>query len=280
MEILKKIKAQLLTGDPNDYPRINTREVINLPIHIVMPNPNQPRKTFDHDSLRELADSVREYGILQPVTVRKKTDGTYELVAGERRLRAAALAGLLKIPAIVTDMEDTKSAMVGLIENIQRQNLNFIEEALAYREVIDRFNLTQEKLASKLGKTQSFVANKLRLLKLPRSVIEIIRDNSLTERHARCLLRLDSEEKQISAATRMCDLSMGVRQSEEMVDRIIRKGIDIKPAKKMHRSISDVRVFFKTISKAVSLMNENGIEASAKKDETDNYYEYTIRIQK
>ncbi len=280
MEILRKIKAQLLTGDYRDYPRINTREVINLPIHIVMPNPNQPRKTFDHDSLRELADSVREYGILQPVTVRKKTDGTYELVAGERRLRAAALAGLLKIPAIVTDMEDTQSAMVGLIENIQRQNLNFIEEAFAYKEVIERFNLTQEKLASKLGKTQSFVANKLRLLKLPRSVIEIIRDNSLSERHARCLLRLDSEEKQISAATRMCDLSMGVRQSEEMVDRIIRKGIEPQPIKKMHRSISDVRVFFKTISKAVSLMNENGIEASAKKDETDNYYEYTIRIQK
>ena len=280
MEILKKIKAQLLTGDPSDYPRSSTREVINLPIHIVMPNPNQPRKTFDHDSLKELSESVREYGILQPITVRKKTDGTYELVAGERRLRAAALAGLLKVPAIVTDMEDSKSAIVSLIENIQRQNLNFMEEAYSYREVIDRFNLTQEQLASKLGKTQSFVANKLRLLKLPRSVIEIVRDNSLTERHARCLLRLDSEEKQISAALRMCDLSMGVRQSEEMVDRIIRKGIGIKPVKKMHRSISDVRVFFKTISKAVSLMNENGIEASAKKDETDNYYEYTIRIQK
>lgn len=280
MEILRKIKAQLLNGDCMDYPKVSSREIVNLPIHTVMPNPNQPRKTFDHDSLKELADSIREYGILQPVTVRKKADGTYELVAGERRLRAAALAGLLKVPAIVTDMEDDKSAMVGIIENIQRQNLNFVEEALAYKEAIDRYNLTQQELASKLGKTQSFVANKLRLLKLPRSVIEIVRDNALSERHARCLLRLDSEEKQISAATRMCDLSMGVKQSEEMVDKIIRKGIDPVPTKKIHRSISDVRVFFKTISKAVNLMNENGIEASAKKDETDNYYEYTIRIQK
>lgn len=280
MEILRKIKAQLVTGDISDYPKINKREIVTLPIHIVMPNPNQPRKTFDHDSLKELADSIREYGILQPVTVRKKTDGTYELVAGERRVRAAALAGLLKVPAIITDMDDGKSAMVSLIENIQRQNLNFIEEAYSYKEIIDRYNLTQQQLASKLGKTQSFVANKLRLLKLPRSVIEIIRDNSLTERHARCLLRLDSEEKQISAAERMCDLSMGVKQSEDMVDRIIRNNAEIRPVKKLHRSISDVRVFFKTISKAVSLMNENGIEASAKKDETDNYYEYTIRIHK
>ncbi len=281
MEILKKMKAQLITGDLSGFPGAGSNSVISLPIHLILPNPNQPRKTFDHDALTELAGSIRQYGVIQPITVRKKRDSTYELVAGERRLRAAALAGLLKVPALITEMEDDDSAIVALVENIQRENLSFMEEALSYRQLLERCSLTQEQLAAKVGKTQSAIANKLRLLKLPASVREIIRDNKLTERHARALLRLDTEEKQIYAAKRAVDFHMNVKQTEELVDKIIRNGIEQTEVKgKLQKSIADVRVFFSTISKAISLMNEKGIEATAEKDETDSYYEYVIRIAK
>ncbi len=279
MELLKKVKAQFITGDIGAY-KTGANSIVHLPLHLVMPNPNQPRKIFDHDALRELSESIRQYGVIQPVTVRKMRDGTYELVAGERRLKAAGLAGLLKIPAIIIEMEDEDSAIVALVENIQRQNLSFMEEALAYRQLLDKCNLTQEELAKKVGKTQSAIANKIRLLRLPTSVREIVKDNSLTERHARALLRLDTEEKQIYAARRIVDFNMNVKQSEELVDRVIKNGIEETPKEKIRKSIGDVRVFFKTITKAVSLMNENGIEATARKDETDSYYEYVIRIQK
>ena len=278
MEILKKIKSQFITGEGNGKGGLNT--IRSLPIHLVMPNPNQPRKVFNHDALKELSESIRQYGIIQPITVRKTREGTYELIAGERRLRAATLAGLLKIPAIIIEMEDEDSAIVALVENIQRQNLSFMEEANAYKQLLDKCNLTQEELAKKLGKTQSAIANKIRLLRLPQSVREVIKDQSLSERHARALLRLDTEEKQVYAVRRLVDFSLSVKQTEDLVDRIIKEGISENSQKKLKRSIADVRVFFKTISKAVSLMNEKGIEAMATKEETDTYYEYTIRIQK
>lgn len=278
MNLLTKMKVQLTGSD--GMPASGTSSIVQLPIHLVIPNPNQPRKFFSHDSIRELSDSIRRYGVLQPVTVRRKNDGTYELVAGERRLRAASLAGNLKIPAIIMDMSDDDSAIVALMENIQRENLTFMEEAVAYRELLEKCFITQDELAKRLGKSQGAIANKIRLLKLPQSVREIVRDFNLTERHARALLRLSSESEQVYAARRIADLNLGVKQADELVDRIIKKGIDEKPTEKVIKSITDVRVFFKTITKAISLMNDKGIEASAKKDETDNYYEYLIRIEK
>ena len=278
MEILKKMKAQFIGGEP--LSRGSEYAVRQLPIHLVHPNPNQPRKIFNHDALKELSESIKQYGVIQPVTVRRTSENTYELIAGERRLRAASLAGLLKIPAIVTDMEDEDSAIVALVENIQRQNLSFMEEALSYRQLLDMCNLTQEELAKKVGKTQSAIANKIRLLRLPQSIREVIKDNSLSERHARALLRLDTEEKQVYAARRIVDLSLSVKQTEELCDRILKDGIEEKPLQKIRKSIADVRVFFNTINKAVSLMNERGIEASAEKNETDSYYECVIRIEK
>ena len=278
MNLLTKMKVQLTGSD--GMPASGTNSIVQLPIHLVIPNPNQPRKVFSHDSIKELSDSIRRYGVLQPVTVRRKNDGTYELVAGERRLRAASLAGNLKIPAIIMDMSDDDSAIVALMENIQRENLSFMEEAFAYRQLLEMCFITQDELAKRLGKSQGAIANKIRLLKLPQSVREIVRDFNLTERHARALLRLSSEAEQIYAARRIADLSLGVKQADELVDRIIKKGIDEKPTEKVIKSISDVRVFFKTISKAISLMNDKGIEASEKKEETDNYYECTIRITK
>ena len=231
MNLLTKMKVQLTGSD--GMPASGTGSIVQLPIHLVIPNPNQPRKFFSHDSIRELSDSIRRYGVLQPVTVRRKNDGTYELVAGERRLRAASLAGNLKIPAIIMDMSDDDSAIVALMENIQRENLTFMEEAVAYRELLEKCFITQDELAKRLGKSQGAIANKIRLLKLPQSVREIVRDFNLTERHARALLRLSSESEQVYAARRIADLNLGVKQADELVDRIIKKGIDEKPTEKV-----------------------------------------------
>jgi ParB family chromosome partitioning protein len=254
--------------------------VVQLPLHIIRPNPNQPRTFFDHDSIRELSESIRQYGVIQPVTVRKMRDGTYELVAGERRLKACGLAGMLKIPAIIIDMEDEDSAIVALVENIQRQNLSFMEEANAYQMLLKKHHITQEDLARKLGKTQSAIANKIRLLKLPNVVRELISDNNLTERHARALLRLSSEEKQLYAVKRVIDYSFNVKQTEALIDKILKGKIPEEKESNPSNPMKDIRVFFKTVSRAVSMMNESGIDATAVKDETDLYYEYVIRIPK
>ena len=155
MELVNMLKSQLLTGSTAQMPKSGTNNIVQLPLHIIRPNPNQPRHIFDHDSLKELSESIRQYGVIQPVTVRKMFDGTYELVAGERRLKACGLAGMLKIPAIIIDMEDEDSAIVALVENIQRQNLSFMEEANAYQMLLKKHHITQEDLARKLGKTQS-----------------------------------------------------------------------------------------------------------------------------
>lgn len=280
MEILKKMKAQFVGTDPLGMPMCDTRTVVQLPIHLVMPNPDQPRKIFNHDALMELAESVRQYGVIQPITVRKKKDGTYVVVAGERRLKASCLAGNLKIPAIIIDMEDEDSAIVALVENIQRENLSFMEEAYAYKTLLEKCDLSQTELAKKLGKSQGAIANKMRILKLPTSVREIIADNALSERHARSLLKLNTEEEQIHAAKRVADLNLSVKQTEELVEKIIKKGIEAVDKSRLPKSIADVRVFFKTIAKAINLMNEKGIDASAQRDETDSYYEYVIRICK
>lgn len=281
MELVNMLKSQLLTGSVSTPPRAGTNTVVQLPLHIIRPNPNQPRHFFDHDSLKELSESIRQYGVIQPITVRKMRDGTYELVAGERRLKACGLAGMLKIPALIIEMEDEDSAIVALAENIQRQNLSFMEEATAYCELIRKSGITQEELAKKLGKTQSAIANKIRLLKLPSVVRELIADNKLTERHARALLRLDTEDKQLYVLKRAIDYSFNVKQTEALVDKVLRFGIPTeKEEKKPLNPMKDIRVFFKTVSRAVSMMNENGIDATAVKDETDLYYEYVIRIPK
>lgn len=281
MDLMNKLKSQLLTGSVQSAPKSGTNTICQLPLHIIRPNPYQPRHIFDHDSLKELSESIRQYGVIQPVTVRKMHDGTYELVAGERRLKACGLAGMLKIPAIVIEMEDEDSAVVALVENIQRQNLSFLEEASAYAMLLHKHRMTQEELAKRLGKTQSAIANKIRLLKLPNVVRELIKDNNLTERHARALLRLDSEDKQLFAIKRIIDYGFNVKQTDALIDKIIKKGVTVdEKMKNQSNPIKDIRVFFKTVSRAVAMMNDNGIDATATKDENEFYYEYTIRIPK
>lgn len=257
----------------------NSRQsVIQIPITAVYPNPNQPRKFFDDDSLTELSASIREYGILQPVSVRRCGKNEYELIAGERRLKAAQRAGLKKIPAIVVNADGGKSAIMALLENLQREDLSFFEIAEGYQRLIRDQGLTQEGLAKKLGKSQSSIANKLRLLKLSPIVKKIIREYGLSERHARALLNLE-EDKQLSAVRTVCENSLNVKQTEEMIRQMAAES----EKKRQHIKISafkDVRLFTNTVKQAVNIMRESGVDAKLEKNDFDWGVEYVIRVKK
>lgn len=190
--------------------------IVSLPLYMIAPNPNQPRKYFEPQAMEELKNSIMEYGLIQPVTVRRRS-GEYELVAGERRFRAAQMAGLDEIPAVIIEADNDKSAILALLENLQREDLSFFEIAESYKSLIREQGLTQTELALKVGKSQASVANKIRLLKLPPLVKKLIRDYDLTERHARALLLLNNEEKQLEAVKLICRDNMNVTQAEELV---------------------------------------------------------------
>jgi len=194
----------------------------NIRISDIEPRHDQPRKTFDKEPLEALADSIATYGVLQPIIVRESTlvEGTYEIIAGERRWRASKMAGLTEIPAVIFDGDDLKAAQVALIENIQREDLNAVEEAEGYGALIDRFGLTQDQVAKQVGKDRSTITNALRLLKLPEEVREMLKDGDISAGHARALLALDSEELMIECAHKIVERSMSVREVEAMVQRI------------------------------------------------------------
>ena len=185
-----------------------------LPLHRVEPNPDQPRQDFNEEELQSLAESIRVHGVIQPLTVRETGDGYYQIIAGERRWRASRLAGLTEIPALVIEADDKTAKELALIENLQRQDLNSVEEALGYQSLMDDFGLTQEEAAERVGKSRSAVANALRLLTLDEKVLEMIRVGSITAGHARALLMLKSEKKQVEAAQKIANLGLSVRQAE------------------------------------------------------------------
>ena len=194
-----------------------TGRVIYLHPDVLHPNPNQPRKRFSPDGLEELAASIREHGVLQPLTVRK-VDGSFELVSGERRLRAARMAGLSEVPCIVIDVDGVCSSLLALVENLQRRDLDFLEEAMALDRLIHTYDLSQEEAARRIGKSQSAVANKLRLLKLSPRLLDRLRQNGLTERHARALLRLETEEQQWEVLEYVIDHHLTVAQTEAYIE--------------------------------------------------------------
>ena len=185
-----------------------------LPLHRVEPNPDQPRQDFNEEELQSLAESIRVHGVIQPLTVRETGDGYYQIIAGERRWRASRLAGLTEIPALVIEADDKTAKELALIENLQRQDLNSVEEALGYQSLMDDFGLTQEEAAERVGKSRSAVANALRLLTLDETVLEMIRVGSITAGHARAILMLKSEKKQVEAAQKIANLGLSVRQAE------------------------------------------------------------------
>ena len=248
------------------------------------PNKYQPRKVFDESKLYELAQSIKEHGILQPLTVRKTDKDRYELIAGERRLRAALLVGLTSVPVIIKRYSDEQSMVLSIIENIQRHNLNYFEEAESYRKLIEECHLTQEELARKLGKTQSTVANKLRLLKLEPSIRNLLIENNLTERHARCLLKVEDEELKEKAIKEVITKNLNVSQTEALILSLmgeVRKETR-KNSNKLRciKLFKDLRIFSSTINQTIDLIKQTGLPVKSNKNETDDFIEYTIRIEK
>lgn len=240
----------------------------------ITPNPNQPRKDFDPAALRELADSISAHGILQPLSVRR-TDSGYELISGERRLRAARLAGLTEVPCLLIAADTQESSLLALIENVQRQDLDFWEEALALQTLLDATGLSQEALAKRLGKSQSALANKLRLLKLPHSVLALLRDNGFTERHARALLRLPDDEARARAAHHIVAHALTVAQSEAYIEALL------APPPKSPKTIfvlKDVRLFLNTVTRGLSMMKSAGVHADCTRQDTEKEICLTIRI--
>ena len=254
------------------------RKLMTLPVERIQPNPSQPRKTFDREELEALAQSIRENGLLQPVTVRKE-GGPYLLIAGERRLRACKLAGLREIPAIVTDCAPEDSAVLALLENLQRKDLQMFEQANALVNLLREWQITQEEAAKRLGLSQSYLANKLRLLKLTAEEQSEILDFKLTERHARALLRIDDTTLRQKVLRQAGEKHLNVSQTEELVEAVLaprREG-----ARPKRRFIAkDIRLFINTIDHAVDAMKTAGIPAQAEKKETEDYIECTVRIPK
>ena len=259
----------------NEKPR-TAGQVLLIPNEQIFPNPNQPRQVFDQEELVNLAISIRMNGILQPITVRQ-TDKGYELVSGERRLRASKLAGLVSIPCIVVEVNNMKSAVFALIENLQRQNLNYFEEALAIERLMDEYGLSQEDAARRLGKAPSTVSNKLRLLILPEEARIKLMEKGLTERHARALLKLDSEDV-LPILDRIIDKKLNVTQTEELIEEVLSKRDS--PKRHTKRMFSDVKIFLNTINNAVDTMKKSGIGADIKREDTGESYIYRIEIPK
>ena len=255
----------------------STAEIYNIPQTMIVPNPNQPRKRFDYDELENLAQSIREIGILQPITVRKREDKKYELVSGERRLRAARLVGMVKIPSIVINIDDKNSAMFSIIENLQRQSLNFFEEAEAIEKLVGEYAMSREEVAQKLGLAPSTVSNKLRILRLPEEMRFELARAGLTESHARALLMLEDDNQRARALSIIVDRHLNVAESERMINQMINRN---NRSRNPLRGIRDVRLFINTLNHAVDTIRRAGVEADAARSETEEYIEYVVRIPK
>ena len=255
--------------------------ILYLSVDEIAPNPVQPRRHFDDESLAELSESIRSYGILNPLTVRLR-GGRYELVAGERRLRAARLAGLSEVPCLPVEASMEDASLLALVENLQRQDLDFIEEAAGIRQLILLFGMSQEEAARRLGKSQSAVANKLRLLRLPPDVLDALKENGLSERHGRALLRLPEAEAQRAALRVFVDRQLSVAAADAYVETLLaaQEARGEKSAPRRSFVMKDVRVFLNTLSRSIELMKQGGIEAGMQRRETEDALILTISIPK
>ena len=261
-------------------PPLRRSGVIWLRAEDIAPNPVQPRRCFDEESLRELSESIRSYGVLQPLTVRLR-GGKYELVAGERRLRAARMAGLRELPCIVLDVNLEDAGLIALVENLQRKDLDFLEEARGLQQLIRMFGMSQEEAARRIGRSQSAVANKLRLLKLPEDVLEALRENGLSERHGRALLRLPDAEAQREALARILEKDMTVAAAEAYVESLLAAPAPpARPEARRSFVMKDVRVFLNSLSHGLEIMKQGGIEAGLRREETEEALILTISIPK
>ena len=250
--------------------------VVLLSINDIVSNPAQPRTIFEAEDLEKLAESIKYNGILQPLTARLNSENKYELISGERRLKAAKLAGLTEVPCIILKTDSAQSAIFALIENIQRQDLNYFEEAIAINKLIEKWNITQEEASAKLGKAQSTIANKLRLLRFDdEQKLKIIK-HGLTERHARALLKLPNNQAVDKAIHYIAIKHLNVKQTENYIRDFLQQ--ETKSAPKFIPVNKDVRIFFNTIDKAVKTMQKAGIMAKINRDDDDKYIKYTVKI--
>ena len=252
---------------------METGRVVFLPARSIKPNPEQPRRVFDPDALKELSESIGQHGILQPLSVRRVGNG-YELIAGERRLRAAQMAGLTEIPCIVMNMDDTESGVVALVENLQRQDLDFLEEALGISRLIQLKSLSQEQAARLLGKSQSAIANKLRLLRHSPEVLLAIREGNLTERHARALLKLPTEEDKLSVIAVVLRQSLSVARTESYIQKLLTDRNRASPSR------VNVGGFLNHLNQTLARFQSVGISAVSERRETEKEIVVTITIPK
>ncbi|MFD2045637.1 nucleoid occlusion protein [Ornithinibacillus salinisoli] len=257
-------------------------EVIEIPVHIIEPNRYQPRSIFNEEKIKELAQTINTHGMIQPIVVRRiEGEDRYEIIAGERRWRAVQSLGWESISAIIREMTDTQTASVALIENLQREELTVIEEAVAYAKLLDMHQLTQEALAQRLGKNQSTIANKIRLLKLPEVVQQALLNKQITERHARALIKLDEEEKQIRILQEIIEHELNVKQTEERIATINQsKEKQKKKRPKLKGVNKDIRIAMNTIRQSLSMVSDTGIELESDEQDLDDYYQITIKIPK
>lgn len=248
----------------------------------IVPNPNQPRKDFADEAILKLADSIRQYGIIQPLTVRQTGDG-YELISGERRLRASKELGMETVPCVIMNVNEMKSAEMSIIENLLREDLNIFEQAHAIETLIDTYDLTQEQIAKKLSNSQSFIANKLRLLRLGDEEREKILKNNLTERHARALLRIYDVDTRRKVLDKIIEEGLNVTKSEELIEKIIlsskMEAAETSATSSM-RTYKDVKSFYSAIERAIDLIKNSGVNIKSRRIENDEFTEFTILIPK
>ena len=259
------------------------KKVMEIPIDSIVPNPYQPRRVFSQSALEELSESIKVYGILQPITVRNKGNDEYELVAGERRLRASKLAGRATIPAIINNMSDESSAVLALLENLPREDLNFIEEAMGYENLIKEHSFTQQQLAGKLGKNQSTIANKLRILRLPTDIKIKLVEHGLTERHARALLKLPEESLMRDVLDKVIKSDLNVKKTEKLIADILeelKNPKDSDDKKQNVKGIMGMRIYLNTIKQAYEAITNTGLEAKYKEVDKGDHIEVVVRIPK
>lgn len=252
--------------------------ISEIAVERIIPNPHQPRTLFDDEKLCLLAESIKQNGIIQPITLRR-AGNRYELISGERRLRAAIKIGMKKIPAVIIDITERNSAVLALVENIQRENLSFFEEAIAIAKLIDFYGMTQEDAAIKLGRKQSTISNKLRLLRLSPEEMEMIEENNLSERHARALLRIPDRKKRIYIIEKIVSMGLNVGKTEKLIEKEMQSDKEKENLKR--RSVifgGEVKLFLNTIDKAIETMQAAGINAEMERKKSEKFIEYKIVI--
>ncbi len=260
------------------------QEIIEkIPVELISRNPFQPRQVFDNELLEELASSIKQYGVLQPIILKKISSREYTIIAGERRFRAAKLAGLTEIPSIIKDLDESEMAEIAIIENLQRENLNYFEEAEGFKVLAEQFDMTQEEIAKKVGKSQSMVANKIRLLKLSPKVRQEISTEVLSERHLRALIRIPEEENQLMILGKIYENNLNVKQTEELINNFCKNGkteekkevLSIKASKP-----SDYKLFQNTLKKSIESIEFLGARAEYSDVLKDDHLEVIIKIYK